>query len=403
MASALLPVDEALALLLAGTAPLGSERVGIAESGGRVLAAPVRALRTQPPFDASAMDGYAVRAADVAAAPATLTVIGIAPAGKPFRGTVGRGEAVRIFTGAPVPAGADSVLIQENARTAGPDVVEALEPVRTGANIRRLGLDFNDGEMLLEAGRVVDATALALAAAANHAELDVVRRPLVAVLATGDELLAPGSTVGEGRIISSNTFGVALIARQAGARTLDLGIAADDRRAIAAAIDRALEAGADVIVTSGGASVGDHDLVREVFAAKGGELDFWKIAMRPGKPLMAGTLAGRRLLGLPGNPVASLVCSHVFLKPLVARLAGRVHVADMRAGVFGGPVAANDQRRDYMRAGVVETDGVLVATPSPVQDSSMLRTLADARALVVREPFAPPARAGDPCRILMLR
>ncbi|MFN3547207.1 MAG: gephyrin-like molybdotransferase Glp [Mesorhizobium sp.] len=403
MAAALLPVDEALALLLSGVTPVGSERVGIAESGGRVLAAPLRALRTQPPFDASAMDGYAVRAEDVATSPAVLRVVGIAPAGKPFAGRVGPGEAVRIFTGAPVPAGADSVLIQENTRLADPGMVEALEPVRLGANIRRRGLDFAEGEMLLEAGRVIDAAALALAASANHAELEVLRQPLVAVLATGDELLPPGSVVGDGQIVSSNTYGVALIARQAGARTLDLGIAPDDRDAISAAIDRALEAGADVIVTSGGASVGDHDLVREVLTAKGGELDFWKIAMRPGKPLMAGTLAGRRILGLPGNPVASLVCSHVFLKPLVARLSGRSHVDDIRVGVLGGPVAANDQRQDYMRARVVETDGALVATPSSIQDSSMLRTLSDAGALVIRKPFAPAARAGDPCRILMLR
>ncbi|RST87845.1 molybdopterin molybdenumtransferase MoeA [Aquibium carbonis] len=403
MAAALLPVDDALALLLSGAAPLGSERVGIADSGGRVLASPVQALRTQPPFDASAMDGYALRARDVAAAPATLNVIGVAPAGKPFPGSVGPGQAVRIFTGAPVPDGADSVLIQENTRITSEGLVEVLEPVRMGANIRRRGLDFAEGEALLPAGRVIDATALALAAAANHAELDVVRRPLVAVLATGDELLAPGSVVGDGQIIASNTFGVALIARQAGARTLDLGIAPDDRDAISAAIDRALDVGADIIVTSGGASVGDHDLVRDVLASKGGDLDFWKIAMRPGKPLMAGTLAGRRIIGLPGNPVASLVCSHVFLKPLVAKLAGRTHSADIRTGVFGGPVAANDQRQDYMRARVVEADGQIVATPSAVQDSSMLRTLADAGALVIREPFAPAARTGDPCRLLMLR
>jgi molybdopterin molybdotransferase len=403
MGAGLLPIDEALSLLLTGVEPLGAERVGIAESGGRILAGAVQALRTQPPFDASAMDGYAVRAEDVAAPPARLAVVGIAPAGRPFAGAVGRGQAVRIFTGAPVPAGADSVLIQENTRIVAPGVVEALEPVRAGANIRRRGLDFTEGEPLLDAGRLVDASALALAASANHADLDVVRRPLVAVLATGDELLAPGSAVGEGQIVSSNTYGVALIARQAGARTLDLGIAPDDRDAIAAAIDRALEAGADIIVTSGGASVGDHDLVRDVLAAKGGELDFWKIAMRPGKPLMAGTLAGRRILGLPGNPVASLVCSHVFLKPLVARLAGRSHVDDVRTGVFGGPVAANDLRQDYLRARIAVVDGVLVATPSPVQDSSMLRTLAEAGALVIREPFAPAASAGDPCRILMLR
>lgn len=403
MASALLPVDEALALLLDGVAPLGAERVPIAECGDRVLAAPVAALRTQPPFDASAMDGYAVRAADLAELPVTLEVIGVAPAGKRYTGDVASGQAVRIFTGAPVPAGADSVLIQENTRLAASGHVEAVEGVRLGANIRRRGLDFAEGDPLLAAGRLVDASALALAAAANHAALDVVRQPLVAVLATGDELLPPGSPVGDGQIIASNTLGVALIARQAGARTLDLGIVPDDRDAISAAIDRAITDGADVIVTSGGASVGEHDLVRSVLTAKGGELDFWKIAMRPGKPLMAGMVGGRRILGLPGNPVASLVCSHVFLKPLVARLAGRSHAADLRDGVFGGPVAANDQRQDYMRARVVERDGTLVATPSPIQDSSMLRILAEAQALVVREPFAPAAIAGDPCRILILR
>jgi molybdopterin molybdotransferase len=403
LAAALLPVDEALARLLAGAAPLGPEPVGIAECGGRVLAEPVRALRTQPPFDASAMDGYALRAADAARSGAILRIVGVAPAGAPFAGQVGPGETVRIFTGAPVPSGADSVLIQENARAIDDGRVEVVEPLRPGANVRRRGLDFTEGDVLLEDGRVIDPAALALAAAANHATLPVRRRPLVAVLATGDELLPPGSTPGPGQIISSNTFAVQQIARQAGAQTLDLGIAPDDRGAIAAAIDHALAAGADVIVTSGGASVGDHDLVRAVLTAKGGLLDFWKIAMRPGKPLMAGTLDGLRVLGLPGNPVASIVCSHVFLKPLVARLAGRTHLADMRDGVFGADVAANDLRQDYMRATVVEVDGVLVATPAPTQDSSMLRILAEARALVVREPFAPAAAAGDSCRILMLR
>ena len=400
---ALMPVPEALARLLDGTAPLPGETVTIDKAAWRVLASDIAALRTQPPFDASAMDGYAVRAADVASAPVSLRIIGEAPAGKGFKGQVGPGEAVRIFTGAPVPQGADAVLIQENARAVSPVEVEALEPVAALRNIRRAGLDFRTGEPLLEAGRILDAAALSLAAAANHATLPVVRRPRVAILATGDELLPPGSETGPDQIIASNAYGVAAIVERTGGVPLDLGIVRDDRSAIDAAVRRAIDAGADVIVTLGGASVGDHDLVREVLTSAGMSLDFWKIAMRPGKPLMFGRLGEVRVLGLPGNPVASLVCSHLFVAPLVARLAGRPHALDLRDAVLGVGMSENDQREDYVRARGEWRDGHLVASPFPVQDSSMLRTLAEANILIVRPPFAPAAPAGSPCRVVMLR
>lgn len=400
---ALMPVDDALARLLAGAGRLEAETLPIADCAGRVLAAPLAALRTQPPFDASAMDGYAVRAGDVANPPARLRVIGQAPAGEPFAGTLGPGEAVRIFTGGVVPDGADTVLIQENTRPAADGEVEAVEPVAPGKNIRRKGLDFEAGAPLLDDGRLLDAAALSLAASANHARLTVVKRPLVAILATGDELLPPGSTVGPGQIIASNLYGVAALARTGGADVLDLGIAPDREAAIAQALERALRAGADIVVTIGGASVGDHDLVQKSLLAQGASIDFWKIAMRPGKPLMAGQLGGRHVLGLPGNPVASLICSLVFLMPLIARLAGRPVESLYRDGVLGSALPKNDLRQDFLRADIRKDGDRLIASAASVQDSSMLRVLAAAGALIVRESFAPAAAAGDPCRLLMLR
>lgn len=400
---ALIPVAEALERLLDGVVPLPGESVPLAEAMDRVLAEPITALRTQPPFDASAMDGYAVRSADIGTLPARLAVIGTAPAGRGFAGPVGSGQAVRIFTGAPLPAAADTVVIQENVRDLGGDVVEVLEPAAKGANIRRTGLDFAKGDLLLETGRLLDPAALSLAAAANHPSVSVVRRPLVAIIATGDELLAPGSEPGPGQIISSNAYGVAAVAHSIGARTLDLGIAADRREAIAQCIRRAVEAGADVLVTLGGASVGDLDLVHDTLTGEGMVLDFWKVAVRPGKPLMSGRLGNIRCIGLPGNPVAGLVCSQLFLKPLLARLGGRAHRTDMREAKLGAPMAANDRRQDYVRATVIEEAGALVATPFGTQDSSMLRRMADAHGLIVRAPFAPAADRGDACRVLMLR
>ena len=401
--SGLLAVDEAITRLLAGARPGDAETVPLADAAGRVLAEPIKALRTQPPFPASAMDGYAVRAGDVAHVPARLTVTGMAAAGKLFAGTVGKGEAVRIFTGAPVPEGADTIAIQENVKKLDGETIEVFETVAANRHIRAVGLDFAESQPLLEKGRVLDAAALSLAAAANHPALSVVKRPLVAIIATGDELLPPGSTPGPDQIITSNAYGVAAIAKEAGADVLDLGIAPDRVEAISALVTRALDAKADVIVTLGGASVGDHDLVHRALTGLGMELGFWKIAMRPGKPLMFGRLGATRCLGLPGNPVASLVCSYLFLKPLLAKLGGRPHGDNIVDAVLGAAMAENDARRDYARASVSRTESGLVAMPFPVQDSSMLKLLADAGGLVIREPFAPAAPAGDPCRVLLLR
>jgi molybdopterin molybdotransferase len=400
---ALLPVADALAQLLEGSAPKPAELVALHEAAGRVLAEPLTALRTQPPFNASAMDGYAVRAADTSGPARLLKIIGQAPAGKQFSGHVGPGEAVRIFTGAPVPEGADAVLIQENAEAKN-EHVRALEPVAAGRNIRRRGLDFNEGDVLLEQGRVLDAAALALAASANHPRLPVVAKPVVAIIATGDELLLPGSNPGPGQIISSNAYGVAPICAEAGAAVINLGIAEDRVVAIADLVAKALDAKADIIVTLGGASVGDHDLVHEALTQAGMSLSFWKIAMRPGKPLMFGRLGKASCIGLPGNPVASLLCTQLFIRPLVRRLAGLADDATrFRQAVLGADMAANDVRQDYVRARVERLNGKLVATPFPTQDSSMLRVLADSNAAIVRPPFDPALKAGDACQVMMLR
>ncbi|WEX07145.1 gephyrin-like molybdotransferase Glp [Chelativorans sp. AA-79] len=400
---ALLPVNEALARVLEGMRPLPAEVLPLAETAGRTLAGDLDAQRTQPPFNASAMDGYAVRAADIESPPATLSVIGESAAGRRFEGRVKPGEAVRIFTGAPVPEGADTILIQENASPLENGRIEALEPATSGRHIRRAGLDFREGETILAQGRLLDPAALSLAAAAGHARVPVVRRPLVAVIATGDELVPPEVVPGPDQIVASNNFGIGALAGLDGARVLDLGIVPDRQDAIAAAIQKALSARADIIVTLGGASVGEHDLVRPVLTAEGMELAFWKIAMRPGKPLMFGRFAEARVLGLPGNPVSSLVCAHLFLRPMVARLSGRPFRPDLRTATLTKAMKANDERQDYVRAGVEESADGLTAAPFDTQDSSMLSTLAAANALVVREPNAPAAEAGESCTVLMLR
>ncbi|RCS24330.1 molybdopterin molybdenumtransferase MoeA [Phyllobacterium salinisoli] len=406
---ALLSVDEALARLLAGAAPLGWECLPVAQAGGRVLSSPVEAHHTQPPFNASAMDGYAIRAADVAVIPAQLKVIGESAAGHRYSGAVAAGEAVRIFTGAPVPQGADTVLIQENTERLADDTVSVLQSVAEGRNIRRAGLDFTKGDILLQPGRILDPAALSLAAAANNAEIRVWRQPRVAIITTGDELVAPGEAPGPDQIISSNSLGIAEIIRIHGGEALDLGIVGDHVQDLDIAIGTAIERGADILVTSGGASVGDHDLVHEALTRRGMELDFWKIAMRPGKPLMSGKLQGLhdtslRVLGLPGNPVSSLVCSYLFLAPLVSALAGRPYRPDMRRVHLGADMPANDLRRDHIRAEIIQNEnGDPVATPLPLQDSSMLSALARANGLIIREPHAEAARAGESCEVFMLR
>lgn len=399
----LLPVDEALERLLNGIAPCPAERVNLHEAAGRVLAGDVASLRSHPPFDASAMDGYAVRAEDIAKLPAELTVIGEAAAGGRFKGTVSSGEAVRIFTGAPVPKGADTILLQEDADRIGDNRIAARESTAVGRHIRFAGLDFSEGDILLRQGRVLDPAALSLAAAANHPELDVVARTRVAILATGDELVAPGGKVGPNQIVASNSYGIAAIIGQAGGIVLDLGIVPDDKPKLADAVEQALSSQIDVLVTLGGVSVGEHDHVQDVLTGLGMELDFWKIAMRPGKPLMVGRFGDTRVLGLPGNPVSAMVCAHLFLVPLLARRSGRPHAPDMRDAVLASPMKPNEARQDYVRAYAEVVNGKLVARPFEVQDSSMLSVLAAANCLIVRGPFAKADNVGAPCRVLMLR
>jgi molybdopterin molybdotransferase len=316
---------------------------------------------------------------------------------------VGPGEAVRIFTGAPVPTGADTVIIQENT-TAEADLVTILQPEHMGRNIRAAGLDFVRGDILLARGTRLGPCELALAAAMNHATLPVTRRPRIALLATGDELVQPGEALGPDQIVTSNTFAVGAYAQAAGAEVIDLGIAGDTFAAIEAGIGAARAAGADVLVTLGGASVGDHDLVQTALTREGMELGFWKIAMRPGKPLMHGRIGEMRILGLPGNPVSAIVCGVLFLIPLIRALAG-----DQQAGsdptesaVLGCDLPTNDSREDYLRATLTPGAGLPVATPFSRQDSSMLRVLARSHCLVVREPEAAAAKAGEHCRIIRL-
>jgi molybdopterin molybdotransferase len=400
---ALMPVAEALARVLAEAEPLPAEPAPLADACGRVLAADVTALRTQPPADVSAMDGYAVRAADVAKVPVDLKLVGEVAAGHPFEGTVGVGEAARIFTGGVLPPGADTIVIQENAERVGDTVVIAASSGK-GKHVRAKGLDFQRGAALLAKGRRLSDRDLALAAAMNHPTVPVHRRPKVAVLATGDELVMPGATPGFGEIVYSNGYATMALARREGCEVADLGIVPDRLPETVAAVRRARDVGADILVTSGGASVGDYDLVQEALAAEGLALSFWKVALRPGRPMMHGRLGAMHVLGLPGNPVSSYVCAVLFLVPLLRRLAGRADVATaIDVARLGCDLPSNDERADYLRATLAPgPDGDPVATPAPVQDSSMLTKLARADCLLIREPHAPAAKAGEPCSIITL-
>ncbi|KNY22987.1 gephyrin-like molybdotransferase Glp [Methylobacterium sp. ARG-1] len=403
--SGLIPVAEALARVLASVSgPVEAETVSLAQAANRTLAADVAASRTQPPFPASAMDGYAVRFADASAAGASLKLIGTSAAGHGFSGGIGPGEAVRIFTGAPVPEGADAILIQEDAQAEG-ETVRVVEPVEQNRFIRRAGLDFTAGETLLVAGMTLDARRLALAAAAGHPRLSVRRRPRVGILATGDELVEPGAEPAWDQIVASNSLALAALASDAGAEIIDLGIAADDHGALENAFRRAREARADLLITLGGASVGDHDLVQAALAKEGLELGFWRVALRPGKPLMHGRLGDMLVIGLPGNPVSSIVCGLLFVVPAIRALQGDPQAGADRSepATLGRDLPANDGRADYMRASLAIEPGRLpVASPEQRQDSSMLAVLGRAEALLFRAPHEPAAKAGDPCRIIRL-
>ena len=399
---ALMPVADALRAVLDGATGLPEEHVALDDARGRVLSQDVQAQRTQPPDDMSAMDGYAVRAAD-ATLSAKLKVIGEVAAGRPFDRAVQTGEAVRIFTGGVIPTGADAVVIQEDTARNG-EIVTVNEAASAGKHIRRAGIDFRKGDVLLKKSHRLLDRDLALAAAMNHPTLPVYRRPKVALLATGDELVMPGTTPGPGQIVYSNGYALRALARHEGADVIDLGIARDTLAETAAPIRRAIEAGADILVTTGGASVGDHDVVKQALESEGVQIAFWKIAMRPGKPMMHGRRGGLRVLGLPGNPVSSYVCAILFMAPLIRALTGRSDIAwPLHDAVLGREVPANDVREDYLRASLQAREGSQpLATPVSHQDSSLLANLSRADALIVRPPHAPAAAAGAPCRVLML-
>jgi molybdopterin molybdotransferase len=346
------------------------------------------------------MDGYALRAADGALG-ASLRVIGAAPAGHPFAGHVGAGQAVRLFTGSVVPSGADTILLQEDATRDG-DTVRVNEAVVAARHIRRAGQDFSAGDAVIPAGRRMTARDVGLAAAANHPWLAVHRKPRVAILATGDEIALPGEPIPPGGIVSSNSHALAALVRAAGGEPMVLPVARDDSAVIAAVADSV--AGTDMLVTTGGASVGDHDLVIEALRSRGMTLDFWQIAMRPGKPLLFGRLGATPVLGLPGNPVSALVCAILFLLPALSRLCGLpAGPPPVSSAFLGAAVKANDKRADHLRATVgTDAAGRVVATPFPVQDSAMLRRLALADALVLRAPHAPALPAGAEVGVIRL-
>ena len=396
----LLSVEAAEERVLAGITPLPSELVDLAEAGGRVLGEPVVATRQQPPFRASAMDGYAFNS--IATEPgARLELVGEAAAGQRYRGTLGADQAVRIFTGAPLPDGADAVLPQEEAIVEGSVLLiqKAVEPLR---HVRLAGIDFNAGDQLLPAGRRMGARELATAAAANLASISVRKRPRVAVLSIGDELIPPGTEPGPDRIIATNAFAIVEMARASGADARDIGTISDRVELVTEAAKRAT-GDTDILVTIGGASVGDHDVARPGLAAAGMDLDFWRIAMRPGKPLVFGRLGDMKVLGLPGNPVSSFVCGLIFLRPLISALLGLPHNAEKTPAVLGADLPANGPRTTYLRAKLVEhEDRLPEAIPLAQQDSSLLGVLARSDCLLVRPSSAEPGVTGEICSIIRL-
>ncbi|WP_120496568.1 gephyrin-like molybdotransferase Glp [Kiloniella sp. EL199] len=394
-------VEEALERVLAGFTELSPETVSLHDGLGRVLAKDIKARLTQPPSDVSAMDGFAVKSSDIQSVPVTLKIRGEAPAGGSYEAQLQDGEAVRIFTGGPVPLGADCIVIQEN--TDHDDInVTVKQSESPGRYIRPAGLDFSEGQIGLEKGTTLTARDLALAAAMNHPWLEVYRKPKVAILATGNEIVLPGVTPGPNQIISSNTTALMSFVRECGGEPISLGIAPDDKEALSTMAKGA--EGADLLLTTGGASVGDHDLVRSVLGEQGLEIDFWRIAMRPGKPLIFGKLGQTPMIGLPGNPVSTLVCAYIFARPALWKMTGRnPDNLQIEKAVLTQNLGENDKRQDYLRAQLsTNSFGQLEATPFDRQDSAMLNLLRKADCLVIRAPFAAPAAKGTEVEVIRL-
>jgi molybdopterin molybdotransferase len=400
MAPPLISVEEALLRVLDGVPTVSSEEIPIGEAHGRVLAGTLASRRTQPPADLSSMDGYAVQSADLTSLPASLQLIGESAAGKAFAETVKSGETVRIFTGAVMPLGTDQVVPQENVSRDGNTVT--INSTGRGKYVRRQGFDFKAGQVMLNAGRRLNARDIGLAAAMDHARITVARRPRVAIMATGNELVAPGAGDAPDRIVASNPLTLAALIRQEGGEPIDLGIIPDKLELIVAAIHEARKLNVDILVTLGGASVGDHDLIAPALAAANIAISFHRMAMRPGRPMLLGVDEPLRVLGLPGNPVSSFVCSFLFLVPMLRKIQGRTDlIPETETALLGRAVDANDHRQDFLRAKFTRNpEGRLIATPFKLQDSSMLAVLHAADGLIIRAPHAPAAAEGEPCDVL---
>lgn len=401
----LLSVEQALERIVAGSTPcLSREKLPLEKCHNRFLAEDVFAKITQPPFRASAMDGYAVRSQDISRLPQNLTLIGESAAGKGFSGSIGLGEAVRIFTGAPVPQDADIVIMQEDTTAAGKMItINHLNQDRT--HIRDAGIDFSRDQVLLRTGQKLDARRIGLAAAAGLGELPVFKRPKVAILATGDELAKPGEVCLGDQIYSSNSYSLRVLFDDAGAEVLDLGIAKDELSALEEAILKAQALEADILVTMGGISVGDRDLVQPALLKQGMELDFWKVAVRPGKPLMFGKLNDMLLFGLPGNPVSAFITGLLFVLPSIRSMLGVKTASELHTEscLLGTDLPQNSDRQDHLRATLgYDENGFLTAYPLALQDSSLLSVLAEADALIVRKPHESSVSKGSLCRIIRL-
>jgi molybdopterin molybdotransferase len=400
VASPLISVEEALLRVLDGVSTLPAEEIPIDAAHGRVLAATLASRRTQPPADLSSMDGYAVLTADIAEIPARLRLIGESAAGRPFQGNMKASETVRIFTGAVMPPGGDQVVPQENVTREGDDVT--INTLPKGKFVRRQGFDFKAGQVMLEAGRRLHARDIGLAAAMDHAKLMATRKPRVAIIATGDELVEPGGGDAPDKIVASNPVTLAALIRQEGGEPVTLGIFPDRLDAIGGAIRSARNLDIDILLTIGGASVGDHDLIVPALTQEGFSIAFHRMAMRPGRPMLLGLSDNLRVIGLPGNPVSAFVCAFLFLVPLLRKLQGRSDaLPQTESALLGRALDANDHRQDFLRAKFTRRgDGQLVATPFKLQDSSMQAVLHAADGLVVRAPHAPAAPEGAPCDVL---